>query len=149
MSNRKIKVITGKIGTDGHYRGIEAVTRALRDAGMEVVYLGAGRRVEEVIKALSQEDADVLGLSFLCGGHIQVMKRLMTRIKEENLEHVLVLVGGIIYDDEIPEMKELGVAEVFLPGAPLAHMVDYVSREVEKRKKNVTIQPQIHTDSPC
>ena len=136
MSNKKIKVITGKIGTDGHYRGIEAVTRALRDAGMEVVYLGAGRRVEEVIKALNQEDADVLGLSFLCGGHIQAMKRLMTRIKEENLEHVLVLVGGIIYDDEIPEMKELGIAEVFLPGTPLAHIIDYVSREVEKRREN-------------
>jgi len=80
MSNEKIKVITCKIGTDGHYRGIEAVTRALRDAGMEVVYLGAGRRVEEVI-------------------------------------------------------KELGIAEVFLPGVPLAHIVDYVSREVEKRRR--------------
>ena len=136
MSNKKIKVITGKIGTDGHYRGIEAVTRALRDAGMEVVYLGAGRKVEEVIKALSQEDADVLGLSFLCGGHTQAMRRLMARIKEENLKHVLVLVGGIIYDDDIPEMKELGIAEVFLPGTPLSHVVDYVSREVEKRKKN-------------
>jgi len=136
MSNEKIKVITGKIGTDGHYRGIEAVTRALRDAGMEVVYLGAGRRVEEVIQAVIQEDANVLGLSFLCGGHIQTMKRLMARIKEDNLEHVLVLVGGIIYDDDIPEMKELGVAEVFLPGIPLANIVDYVSGEVEKRKKN-------------
>ena len=136
MNNEKVKVITGKIGTDGHYRGIEAVTRALRDAGMEVVYLGAGRRVEEVIKAVSQEDADVLGLSFLCGGHLQTMKRVMARIKEENLERVLVLVGGIIYDDDIPEMKELGVAEVFLPGAPLAHVVDYVAGEVEKRRKN-------------
>ena len=136
MNNEKVKVITGKIGTDGHYRGIEAVTRALRDAGMEVVYLGAGRRVEEVIKAVSQEDADGLGLSFLCGGHLQTMKRVMARIKEENLERVLVLVGGIIYDDDIPEMKELGVAEVFLPGAPLAHVVDYVAGEVEKRRKN-------------
>ena len=136
MSNEKIKVITGKIGTDGHYRGIEAVTRALRDAGMEVVYLGAGRRVEEVIQAVMQEDADVLGLSFLCGGNIQSMRRVMARVKEENLEHVLVFVGGIIYDDEIPEMKELGVTEVFLPGTPLAHIVDYVSGEVEKRKKN-------------
>lgn len=135
MSSEKIKVITGKIGTDGHYRGIEAVTRALRDAGMEVVYLGAGRRVEEVIQAVTQEDAEVLGLSFLCGGHIQIMRRLMARIKEESLEHVLVLVGGIIYDDDIPEMKELGVAEVFLPGTPLAQIVDYVSGEVEKRKK--------------
>ncbi len=135
MSNEKTKVITGKIGTDGHYRGIEAVTRALRDAGMEVVYLGAGRRVEEVIKAVIQEDADVLGLSFLCGGHMQTMKKIMARIKEKDLDHVLVIAGGIIYDDEIPEMKELGVAEVFLPGVPLADMVDYVSVEVEKRKK--------------
>ena len=136
MNNEKIKVITGKIGTDGHYRGIEAVTRALRDAGMEVVYLGAGRRVEEVISAVSHEDADVLGLSFLCGGHLQSMRRVMARIKEEHLEHVLVVVGGIIYDDEIPEMKEMGVSEVFLPGTPLARMVDYVSDEVKKRKKH-------------
>jgi methylmalonyl-CoA mutase C-terminal domain/subunit len=140
MSNEKIKVITGKIGTDGHYRGIEAVTRALRDAGMEVVYLGAGRRVEEVIKAVSQEDADVLGLSFLCGGHMQTMKKVMDRIKEKDLDRVLVLAGGIIYDDEIPEMKELGVADVFLPGTPLADIVDYVSVEVEKRK-NIQFEP--------
>jgi methylmalonyl-CoA mutase C-terminal domain/subunit len=137
MSKEKIKVITAKIGTDGHYRGIEAVTRALRDAGMEVIYLGAGRRVEEVVTAVIQEDADVLGLSFLCGGHMQVMRRVMARVKEENLGHVLVVVGGIIYDDEIPEMKELGVAEVFLPGTPLKHnIVDCVSREVEKRRGN-------------
>ena len=133
-----IKVVTGKIGTDGHYRGIEAVTRALRDAGMEVVYLGAGRRVEEVIQAVSQEDADVLGLSFLCGGHLQTMRRLTARLKEENLEHVLVVIGGIVYDDDIPEMKELGVAEVFLPGTPLVQIVEYVSGEVEKRKKQKT-----------
>jgi len=94
-----------------------------------------------VIKAVMQEDAEVLGLSFLCGGYLQTMLKLMARIKEEHLEHVLVVAGGIIYDDEIPEMKELGVNEVFLPGTPLAGIVDYVSRAVEERKKSAQHLP--------
>ncbi|MDY7032395.1 MAG: cobalamin-dependent protein [Thermodesulfobacteriota bacterium] len=128
MVKQKIKVITGKIGLDDHYRGIISVTEALRNAGMEVVYLGAGQRFDVVIKAIMQEDADVVGLSFLCGGHVEIMRRFMNKLKENNLDHVLVVVGGVIPDDDIPKLKELGVSEVFLPGAPLKEISDYVAQ---------------------
>lgn len=126
MVKKKIKVITGKIGLDDHYRGIISVTDALRNAGMEVVYLGAGQRFDTVIKAVIQEDADVIGLSFLCGGHIEIMRRFMNLMRENSLEQILVVVGGVIPDQDIPRLKELGVAEVFLPGAPLKDITDYV-----------------------
>ena len=132
MVKQKIKVITGKIGLDDHYRGIISVTEALRNAGMEVVYLGAGQRFDVVIKAIMQEDADVVGLSFLCGGHVEIMRRFMNKLKENNLDHVLVVVGGVIPDDDIPKLKELGVSEVFLPGAPLKEIADYVAQNAAR-----------------
>lgn len=122
----KMKVIMAKIGLDDHYRGIISVTEAMRDAGMEVVYLGAGQRVDGVVAAAIQEDADVIGLSFLCGGHVEIMRRFMGRLKEQDLNHILVVVGGVIPDYDIPQLKELGVAEVFLPGYPLKEIVRYV-----------------------
>jgi len=122
----KIKVITAKIGLDDHYRGVITVTGALRDAGMEVIYLGAGQRIDGVIGAALQEDADVIGLSFLCGGHTEIMRRFMGRLEEQGLNHVLVIVGGVIPDFDIPELKKLGVAEVFLPGHPLKDIVTFV-----------------------
>ncbi|MEW6616386.1 MAG: cobalamin-dependent protein [Thermodesulfobacteriota bacterium] len=128
MERKKVKVITGKIGLDDHYRGIISVTDALRNAGMEVVYLGAGQRFDTVIKAVIQEDADVVGLSFLCGGHVEIMRRFMNLMRENRLEQILVVIGGVIPDQDIPRLKELGVAEVFLPGAPLKDITDYVSR---------------------
>ena len=135
MINRKIKVVTAKIRLDDHYRGIIVVTEALRDAGMEVVYLGTGQRIEGVIKAMIQEDADVLGLSFLCGGHLEAMGRVMNRMKEENLDHVVVVIGGVIPPGDIPKLKDMGVAGVFLPGIPLKDIVNDISCEVEKRAK--------------
>ena len=135
MVNKKIKVVTAKIRLDDHYRGIIAVTEALRDAGMEVVYLGTGQRIEGVIKVMIQEDADVLGLSFLCGGHLEAMGRVMNRMKEENLDHVVVVIGGVIPLGDIPKLKEMGVAGVFLPGIPLKDIVNDISHEVEKRTK--------------
>jgi methylmalonyl-CoA mutase C-terminal domain/subunit len=128
MERKKVKVITGKIGLDDHYRGIISVTDALRNAGMEVVYLGAGQRFDTVIKAVIQEDADVVGLSFLCGGHVEIMRRFMNLMRENRLEQILVVVGGVIPDQDIPRLKELGVAEVFLPGAPLKDITEYISR---------------------
>lgn len=130
MSEKKIKVITGKIGLDDHYRGIISVTETLRNAGMEVVYMGAGQRFDSMVKAIMQEDADVVGLSFLCGGHVEIMRRFMSMLKENNLDHVLVIVGGVIPDQDIPKLKDLGVAEVFLPGSPLKDIADYVSSNV-------------------
>lgn len=130
----KIKVITAKIGLDDHYRGIISVTEAMRNAGMEVVYLGAGQRIDGVVGAAIQEDADVIGLSFLCGGQIEIMRRFMGRLKEQDLDHVLVVIGGVIPDSDIPKLKELGVAEVFLPGYPLKGIVRFVQENTKKRR---------------
>jgi methylmalonyl-CoA mutase C-terminal domain/subunit len=128
----KTKVITAKIGLDDHYRGIIAVTEALRDAGMEVVYLGTGQRIDGVIAAAIQEDAHVIGLSFLCGGQVEIMRRFMNRLKEQGLDHILVIVGGVIPDYDIPKLKELGVAEVFLPGQPLKDIVHFIQEKTKK-----------------
>jgi methylmalonyl-CoA mutase C-terminal domain/subunit len=134
---KKVKVITAKIGPDDHYRGIKAVTEALRNAGMEVVYLGAGQRIDGVIKAIVQEDAEVVGLSFLCGGHMEIMRRFMARLQQSHLDHVLVVIGGIIQPWEIPQLKEMGVAEVFLPGSSLSEIAKFVSESAEKRHKEI------------
>ena len=129
----KLKVVTGKIGLDDHYRGILSVNRALTDAGMEVVYLGTGQRIESMVEAVLQEDADVVGLSFLCGGHLQIMQRFMNRMKERGLDNVLVVVGGVIPDQDIPKLiKDIGVSRVFLPGTPLKDIVDFVKEKTEK-----------------
>lgn len=128
----KTKVITAKIGLDDHYRGIISVTEALRDAGMEVVYLGSGQRIDGVISAVVQEDAGVVGLSFLCGGHIEIMRRFMGRLKEQGLHNVLVIVGGVIPNSDIPKLKELEVAEVFLPGYPLKDIVRFIQENTKK-----------------
>ena len=126
MTENKIKVLTGKIGLDDHYRGIISVTEAFRDSGMEVVYLGTGRRVNEVVATALEEDVDVIGLSFLCGGHVEIMRRFMNRLHEQGLGSVLVVVGGIIPDQDIPELRNMGIAEVFLPGTKLENIVKFV-----------------------
>lgn len=131
---KKIRVVTCKIGLDDHFRGILVVSEAFRNAGMEVVYLGAGQRIDWVINAIAQEDAEVVGLSFLCGGQVEIMRAFMARLQESNLDHVLVVVGGIIHPQEIPVLKEMGVAEVFLPGSTSKDMVEFVSQEVSKLK---------------
>jgi methylmalonyl-CoA mutase C-terminal domain/subunit len=100
---------------------------------MEVIYLGTGQRIDGVIKTAIQEDADVIGLSFLCGGHLEIMQRFMHRMQEHHLDHVLVVVGGIIPEEDIPKLKEIGVAEVFLPGSRLDDIARYVSENVSKR----------------
>ena len=130
----KTKVITAKIGLDDHYRGIISVTEALRDAGMEVVYLGAGHRIDGVIAAAVQEDAHIIGLSFLCGGQVEIMRRFMGRLKEQGLNNILVIVGGVIPDSDIPRLKELGVTEVFLPGSPLKDIVRFIQEDTKKRQ---------------
>ena len=122
----KIKVITGKIGLDDHYRGILSVNKALTDAGMEVVYLGTGQRIDSMVEAALQEDADVVGLSFLCGGHLQIMQRFVNRMTERGLHSVLVVIGGVIPDQDIPKLRDIGVSEVFLPGTPLGDIVNFI-----------------------
>ncbi len=122
----KVKVITAKIGTDDHYRGITAVTQALRDAGMEVVFLGTGQRVDSVIATAAQEDAQVIGLSFLCGGHLPVMRRFMNALAAQGLGGIRVVVGGTIPPQDVSKLKELGVAGVFTPGVSLSEITGFV-----------------------
>lgn len=127
---RKIRVVIAKPGLDGHDRGAKVIARALRDAGMEVIYTGLRQTPEQIAAAALQEDADVIGLSILSGAHMHVCPRLMELLKEKGLDDVLVLVGGIIPDVDIPKLKEMGVKGIFLPGSPMQDIVDYINGHV-------------------
>ena len=126
----KLKVVTGKIGLDDHYRGILSVNKAFTDAGMEVVYLGTGQRIDAMVEAVLHEDAHVVGLSFLCGGHLQIMQRFINRMKERGLDDVLIVIGGVIPDYDVPKLKDIGVSEVFLPGTPLVDITNHLREKV-------------------
>jgi len=133
MTERKIRVLVAKPGLDGHDRGAKVIARALRDAGMEVIYTGLRQTPEQVVTAALQEDVDVIGLSVLSGAHMTLCPRIMELLKKEKLDDVLVLIGGIIPDQDIPKLKELGVSEVFQPGVSTEDIVEYVRRNVGKR----------------
>lgn len=134
---RKIRVVIAKPGLDGHDRGAKVIARALRDAGMEVIYTGLRQTPEQIAAAALQEDADVIGLSILSGAHMHICPRLMERLREKGLDHVLVLVGGIIPDVDVPKLKALGVAGVFLPGSPMQDIVDFIHQHVQPRAEAV------------
>jgi methylmalonyl-CoA mutase C-terminal domain/subunit len=125
---RKLRVVIAKPGLDGHDRGAKVIARALRDAGMEVIYTGLRQTPEQIASAALQEDADVIGLSILSGAHNHIAPKLMGLLKEKGLEDVLVLIGGIIPDADIPKLKALGVKGVFLPGTPMQEIVDFINR---------------------
>ena len=116
-----------KPGLDGHDRGAKVIARALRDAGMEVIYTGLRQTPEQIATAALQEDADVIGLSILSGAHNHIAPRLMALLHEQGLDDVLVLVGGIIPDVDVPKLKSLGVKGVFLPGTPMQEIVDFIT----------------------
>ena len=116
-TSRKIRVLVAKPGLDGHDRGAKIVARALRDAGMEVVYTGLRQSPEQIVAAAAQEDTDVIGLSILSGAHLPICKRIVELLKERRMESVKLFVGGIIPAQDIADLKRLGVSEVFLPGA--------------------------------
>jgi methylmalonyl-CoA mutase C-terminal domain/subunit len=124
---RKLRVVIAKPGLDGHDRGAKVIARALRDAGMEVIYTGLRQTPEQIASAALQEDADVIGLSILSGAHNHIAPKLMGLLKEKGLEDVLVLIGGIIPDADIPKLKALGVKGVFLPGTPMQEIVDFIN----------------------
>ena len=124
---RKIRVIIGKPGLDGHDRGAKVIARALRDAGMEVIYTGLRQTPEQIVAAALQEDADVIGLSILSGAHNHIAPRLMELLKEKGLDDVLVVIGGIIPDIDIPKLHDLGVKGVFLPGTPMQEIIDFIN----------------------
>ena len=115
----KIRVVIAKPGLDGHDRGAKVIARALRDAGMEVIYTGLRQTPEQIVAAALQEDADVIGLSILSGAHNHICPRVMELLKEKGLDDVLVVVGGIIPDVDIPKLQAIGIAGIFLPGTPM------------------------------
>src|SRR5689334_16591347 len=130
---QKIRVLVAKPGLDGHDRGAKVIARAFRDAGFEVIYTGLRQTPEQVATAALQEDVDVVGLSVLSGAHMTLCPRILELMKNEKLDDVLVVVGGIIPDQDIAKLKELGVSEVFPPGASTEDIVDYIRQNVRKR----------------
>jgi len=125
-SSRKIRVVVAKPGLDGHDRGAKIIARALRDAGMEVIYTGLHQTPEQIAATVIQEDADAVGLSILSGAHMTLVPKIVAMLREQGAEDVLVTVGGTIPADDIPELKRLGVAEVFTPGAPTDDIVEFL-----------------------
>lgn len=130
---RKLRVIIAKPGLDGHDRGAKVIARALRDAGMEVVYTGLRQTPEQIVTAALQEDADVIGLSILSGAHNHIAPKLMALLKERQLDDVLVVIGGIIPDVDVPKLQEIGVKGVFLPGTPMQEIIDFIERNARAR----------------
>lgn len=126
---RRIRVLIAKPGLDGHDRGAKVVARALRDAGMEVIYTGLRQTPEQIVAAAAQEDADVIGLSILSGAHLPICRRILELVKERDLEGVRLFVGGIIPSQDIPELKALGVDDVFLPGASTREVIAALREE--------------------
>ena len=127
------RVIIAKPGLDGHDRGAKVIARALRDAGMEVIYTGLRQTPEQIATAALQEDADVVGLSILSGAHMHICSRLMDVLHGRGLDHVTVLVGGIIPDADIPKLEAMGIRGVFLPGSPMQDIVAFINRTVQPR----------------
>ena len=130
---RKLRVVVAKLGQDGHDRGAKVIARALRDAGMEVIYTGLRQTPEMIATAALQEDADCVGLSILSGAHNHIAPRLMELLKEKGIDDVLVVIGGIIPDVDIPKLKAIGVKGIFLPGTPMQEIVDFINDNVRAR----------------
>jgi methylmalonyl-CoA mutase C-terminal domain/subunit len=130
MSERRIRVLVAKPGLDGHDRGAKIIARALRDAGMEVIYTGLRQTPEQIISAALQEDVDAVGLSILSGAHMHLFPRIMQLKRENRLDDMLIFAGGIIPDQDVPKLKEMGVAEIFPPGSSLDEIVTFVKAHV-------------------
>jgi methylmalonyl-CoA mutase, C-terminal domain len=127
---RKIRVVIAKPGLDGHDRGAKIIARALRDAGMEVIYTGLHQTPEQIVETAVQEDADAVGISILSGAHMTLVPRIVDGLRENGLDDVLVLVGGTIPGEDARELKEQGVAAVFTPGAPTGEIVEFLRERV-------------------
>ncbi len=134
MSDKKIRVLVAKPGLDGHDRGAKVVALALKDAGMEVIYSGLHQTIPAIVRQAIQEDVDVIGLSIMSGAHIPICRKLMSLIKEEGLDDVLVVVGGVIPNKDIPVLKEMGVDGVFPGGTPFEDIINFIKNNVKKRK---------------
>ena len=133
MSDKKIRVLIAKPGLDGHDRGAKVVARALRDAGMEVIYTGLRQTPEMIVETALQEDVDVVGLSILSGAHMTLFPKIMQLLRDNSLDDVLVVAGGIIPDDDVPLLQEMGVRAVFGPGTPMKEIIDFIRGNVKGR----------------
>lgn len=134
---RKIRVVIAKPGLDGHDRGAKVIARALRDAGMEVIYTGLRQTPEQVVAAALQEDADAIGLSILSGAHMHICPKVMQLLEQQGLNDVLVVVGGIIPDVDIPRLREAGIKGIFLPGSPMQEIITFIAENVRPRVEQV------------
>jgi methylmalonyl-CoA mutase C-terminal domain/subunit len=130
---RRLRVVIAKPGLDGHDRGAKVIARALRDAGMEVIYTGLRQSPEQIVAAAAQEDADVIGLSILSGAHLPICRRVVELLRERGMESVRVFLGGIIPTQDIPELRQIGVTDVFLPGASTQDVVRVIERGAAAR----------------
>jgi methylmalonyl-CoA mutase C-terminal domain/subunit len=128
--SRAIRVVVAKPGLDGHDRGAKIIARALRDAGMEVIYTGLHQTPEQIVETTLQEDADAIGISILSGAHMTLVPRILTLLRENEADDVLVVVGGTIPSDDIDELKGMGVAEVYTPGAPTSEIVQFLRTQL-------------------
>jgi methylmalonyl-CoA mutase C-terminal domain/subunit len=133
MSEKKIRVLIAKPGLDAHDRGAKVIARALRDAGMEVIYTGLRQTPEQIVSAALQEDVDAIGLSVLSGAHMTLFPRIMKLRQERRLDDVMVFAGGIIPDADIEALKRIGIAEVFPPGSPLDEIIAFVQAHTRKQ----------------
>ena len=137
--DKRIKVLVAKVGLDGHDRGAKVVARFLRDAGFEVIYTGLHRTPEEVAMAAVQEDVDVVGISLHSGAHMTLVPKVMRYIKEfgGDLNEMVIVVGGIIPEDDIAKLKSLGVDEVFIPGTPMEKIIEFIKKKVPEKKRKM------------
>jgi len=133
MTDKRIRVLLAKPGLDGHDRGAKIIARALRDAGMEVIYTGLRQTPEQIVNAAVQEDVDCIGLSIPSGAHNVIFPRIMELLKQKQVDDVLVVAGGIIPDQDIPTLKQIGVAEIFPPGTPTGAIIDYIKNHLKEK----------------
>jgi len=134
VNGKRIRVVIAKPGLDGHDRGAKVIARALRDAGMEVIYTGLRQTPEQIVAAALQEDADVIGLSILSGAHNSICPRLMELLRERGLKDVLVVLGGIIPDADLPALEAIGVSAVFRPGTSMQDIIDFITARVDAQR---------------
>lgn len=134
MAEEKIRVLVAKPGLDGHDRGAKVIARALRDAGMEVIYTGIRQTPDMIVKAALQEDVDVLGLSILSGAHMELFPIIMNQLKQKGMDNVLVVAGGIISKDDVPALQDIGIKAVFGPGANTGEIVDFINKTMAERR---------------
>lgn len=130
---QKIRVVVAKPGLDGHDRGAKVIAQALRDAGMEVIYTGIRQTPEAIVNTVIQEDAQILGVSILSGAHNYLLPKIMELLQENQVDDVLVIAGGVIPEEDVPELKKVGVAEVFTPGTSLDSVIKFIRQHVKER----------------